>query len=174
MDSTSPLRSIRLTPDLHLALDTLALAVERETGDATASIHVLSEDGRRVLDVAGPNLPRSYRRAIHGLEIGPAAGSCGTAAYRNERVVVADIESDALWEEYRRFASRAGFAACWSQPVRSSTGDLLGTFALYYGTPRSPTEEELKLIESAAGRAATILERALGGAGRDELLLDLI
>lgn len=165
--------SPHVTPDLGYALDTLVRVVERQSREFIASILLLSEDGRRVLDAAGPSLPRSYREAIDGLEVGPAAGSCGTAAYRNRRVIVSDIGSDPLWEGYRELARAAGLAACWSQPIRSASGQVLGTFALYYREPRSPSAEELEIIEAAARHAGTILERAAAGAGREDLMADL-
>jgi GAF domain-containing protein len=123
-----------------------------------------------MLDAAAPSLPDEYRRAIDGLEVGPAAGSCGTAAYRNARVIVTDIERDPLWDGYRELALPHGLAACWSEPIRSPTGEVLGTFALYYPEPRSPTHTELEVIGAAAERAAALLERARAGADRDQLV----
>ena len=166
-----------LTPDLTYALDALVRVVERQArdtaGDFHASILLISADGKRVLDAAGPHLPLEYRQAINGLEIGPAAGSCGTAAYLNERVIVADIATDPLWDRYRQFALPHGLLACWSQPIRSSAGAVLGTFAMYYDEPKAPTEPELQIIEAAARRAGAMLEQARGGADRVELLVGL-
>lgn len=120
-----------------------------------------------------PNLPLEYRRAVNGLEIGPAAGSCGTAAWRRERVVVSDIATDPLWAPYRDLALPFGLAACWSEPIRSSTGEMLGTFAMYYDEPKAPTTSDLLIIEAAASRAAAMLEQARAGADRRELVASL-
>jgi GAF domain-containing protein len=159
-----------LTPDVAFALDTLVRMVERRSGEFRASILLLSDDGRRVLDAAGPSLPADYRHAIHGLEIGPEAGSCGTAAFLNERVVVEDIAHDPRWERYRDLALPHGLAACWSQPIRASDGSVVGTFAMYYPEPRAPTSHDLDIIEAAAARAGVIIEKARGGARREELV----
>lgn len=162
-----------LPRDIRFALDALARVVERHSSDFRASVLLMSDDGRHILDCAGPNLPAEYRNAIHNLEIGEGRGSCGTAAYRNERVVVTDIATDPLWEGYRQLALPHGLAACWSEPIRSTEGRVLGTFALYYDEPRAPTEADLKVIEAAAGRAAAMIERAGAGVAAEDLIRDL-
>jgi two-component system, sensor histidine kinase len=162
-----------LTPDVVYALEALIRVVERHSGRFRATVLMLSDDGTRLLDAAGSSMPAHYRQAVHGLMVGPAAGSCGTAAHRSERVIVEDIRTDPLWEDFRELAESAGVAACWSQPVRLADGTLMGTFALYYDEPKSPNDEELQTIEAAASRAALILERAREGASRDALVADL-
>lgn len=162
-----------LPSDVRYALDALARVIERHSAALRVSVLLLTEDGTRVLDCAGPSLPVEYRNAIHRLPIGEGAGSCGTAAYRNARVVVSDIAHSPLWAPYRHLALRHGLAACWSEPIRSSTGTVLGTFAMYYDAPRSPTDAELHIIEAAAARAGVMLERARQGAARAELVADL-
>ena len=159
-----------LTPDVVFALDTLVRMVERQSGDFRASVLLVSDDGRRVLDAAAPSLPEAYRRATNGLEIGPEEGSCGTAAYRNERVIASDIANDFRWRKYRELALGHGLAAAWSEPIRDAEGHVLGTFALYYAEPREPTAADLQIIEAAAARAGVILKRARGGANRTELI----
>ncbi len=162
-----------LTPDVAFALETLVRVVERQSGEFRASILLLSEDGKRLLDAAAPSLPVEYRQAIHGLEIGPCRGSCGTAAHTGERVVVSDIATDPLWAEFRHLAEPHGLAACWSQPIRSASGQVLGTFAMYYDQPREPTLDELHIINAAAERAGVMIDKAREGAGRRELVADL-
>ena len=106
-----------------------------------------------------PNLPPAYNEAINGVEIGPAVGSCGTAAYRRERVISECIATDPLWAEFRELAHAHDLHACWSQPIFASGQRLLGTFAMYYHQPRGPAESELELIEKAADLAGIALER---------------
>ena len=166
-------RSSLLNEDVVFALDTLVRVVERQSREFTASVLLLSDDGRHLVDGAAPGLPEEYRQAIDGLEIGATAGSCGTASHRNERVIVSDIGTDPLWAEYRELAAAHGLAACWSQPIRSRDGAVLGTFAMYYREPRAPTPEELEIIDAAARRAGRLLDRARAGARRAELVQDL-
>jgi two-component system, sensor histidine kinase len=170
---TDPVTPSLLTSDVIHALEALIRLVERHSGRFRATVLMLSEDGTQLLDAAGPSMPDRYRQAVHGLHVGPSAGSCGTAAHRNDRVIVEDIQRDPLWADFRELAATAGVAACWSQPVRLADGTLMGTFALYYDEPKAPTEEELQLIDAAAGRAALILERARAGAEGDTLVNDL-
>lgn len=162
-----------LPDDVRFALDALARITERYSHDFRASVLLLSEDGSRLLDCAGPSLPIEYRNAIHNSEIGEGQGSCGTAAFLNERVIVSDIATDPKWENFRDIALPHGLAACWSEPIRSAGGEVLGTFALYYDTAREPTVADLHIIEAAAARAGVMIERAQAGARREELVTEL-
>lgn len=132
---------------LEHVLDRHLLAVEQNfEGDLITSILLLSDDGKRLSDGAGPNLPMSYRQAIDGSEIGPRAGSCGTAAYFGRPIYVADIATDPLWADYRHLALPYGFRSCWSTPIRSDSGSVIGTFATYHRTVGGPTPEEIEAI----------------------------
>jgi PAS domain S-box-containing protein len=143
-------------------LDRLARAVEAENPAPLCSILLLDASGRHLLHGAAPSLPEFYNRAIHGLEIGPGVGSCGTAAYERRRVLVEDIRSHPYWAPFRELARRAGLAACWSEAILGSRGQVLGTFALYYREPRAPTPYDLELITQTAHLAGIAIERDAG------------
>ena len=115
---------------LHDSLDTLIRLIERVSPGMRGSVLLVDEDGITLRHGAAPNLPIEYCRAIDGSHIGPAHGSCGTAAYRRERVIVRDIATDALWDRYRALAEPHGLAACWSTPILDADGRVLGTFAM--------------------------------------------
>ncbi len=123
-----------------------------------SSIELRSTDGRLLRFFLGPHLPEEWIRRIDPIKIGPKAGSCGTAAYRNERVVVRDIATDPLWESVRDEALSAGFAACWSEPIRDDAGEVIGTYAMYLGEAREPNERELRVLESISGLIATVIQ----------------
>ena len=97
------------------------------------------------------------------MAIGPAAGSCGTAAYTKQTVIVRDIQSDPLWADYRQLAKEHGLAACWSSPIFDSQQRVVGTFAVYYRDPRSPSADHMRVVEMATHTAAIAIERALAG-----------
>jgi PAS domain S-box-containing protein len=139
----------RGTP-LPEALDHIARLVERLAPPALCSILLLQPDGRHLRHGAGPSLPDQYNRAIHDLEIGPSVGSCGTAAFRKEPVIVSDIATDPLWELPRDFTLSCGLRACWSMPVINDGGVVLGTIAMYYREPRAPTGRDFGLLEPAS------------------------
>jgi PAS domain S-box-containing protein len=139
-------------------LDALCRLVEELASDALSSI-LLLEDGNRLRHGAAPHLPQAYINAIDGAPIGPSAGSCGTAAYRGMPVLVSDIASDPLWADYRDLALAHGLRACWSSPILSSEDKVLGTFAVYYREARSPTPEQLEIIEQVTHLASIALER---------------
>ncbi|MGE5611710.1 MAG: PAS domain S-box protein [Bacillota bacterium] len=144
---------------LQEVLTALVLAIEEQSEGVRASVLLLDEQRQHVLVEAAPHLPETYNRAIHGAEIGPRAGSCGTAAYTGKLVIVEDVMSDPLWADYRALAQQHNLCACWSHPIRSSSQRVLGTFAMYAPERRGPTAAELRLIESAAHVAGVAIER---------------
>ncbi len=137
----------------------LILLIEALVPRIRGSILLLSSDGRRLLHGAAPNLDETYCGMIHGVEIGPKAGSCGTAAWRGEQVIVADIFDDPLWEDYREVVRPYEFRACWSTPIHSRERKVLGTFALYSETVCVPDEQQKELIAMAAHLAGIAIER---------------
>ena len=144
---------------LSMILDALCRLVEELSEGSLASILLLDPDGNRLWHGAAPSLPKSYTDAIDGGFIGPAAGSCGTAAYRKEPVIVSDIATDPLWTNYRDLALPHGLRACWSTPVLASDGRVLGTFAIYSREPRSPTPQQQNIIEQITDLASIAIER---------------
>ena len=117
---------------LRETLDVLLHIVERQSPGMLASILLLDADGIHVRHGAAPSLPEAYVKAIDGQPIGPVAGSCGTAAFRREPVIVEDIAADPLWVNYRILALEHGLRACWSTPIFDEHHRVLGTFALYF------------------------------------------
>jgi PAS domain S-box-containing protein len=140
-------------------LDSLCRLVEELASGSLSSILLLDPKTNQVRHGAAPSLPIKYTEAIDGLVIGPSAGSCGTAAYRAEQVIVSDITTDPLWADYRDLALGHGLRACWSTPILSSAGKVLGTFAFYFHEPRSPTPQEHELIQQITHLASITLER---------------
>ena len=124
------------------------------------SILILDEDGRHLRRGAAPSLPPAYSEAIDGAEIGPCAGSCGTAAFTGRPVFVTDIATDPLWAEYKVVALPHGLRACWSTPIITSGRKVLGTFAMYHREPREPTVRDLALVDLVTQTAALIIDRA--------------
>ena len=145
---------------LALILDALCRLVEEQSGNVLCSVLMLDRDGIHLRHGAAPSLPRSYTDAVDGLAIGPGAGSCGTAAYRAERVVVSDIATDPLWADYRELALAHSLRACWSTPMLASDGRVVGTFAMYYREPRLPRAHEHDMIDRITPMAAVAVERA--------------
>src|SRR5688572_24263832 len=139
-------------------LKRLVLLIEAQSPGMLCSVLLLSDDGDHVRHGAAPSLPEAYVKAVDGGRIGPKNGSCGTAMYRGEPVFVTDIFSDPLWEDYRDIAAASGLRACWSTPILSGRGKVLGSFAMYYREPRSPTGEEAGLTEAATRIAGLAIE----------------
>jgi PAS domain S-box-containing protein len=153
------LESIASGTALAEVLHALVATIEAQAEGLIGSL-LLLEDGVHLRHGAAPHLPETYCRAIDGTSIGPKVGSCGTAAYTGELVIVTDIATDPLWDDFRHLALPHGLRACWSQPVLARSGAVLGTFAMYYREPRAPSPSERRLIEMAAHLASIAIERA--------------
>lgn len=156
---TAILESIASGAPMQVVLSEIALAIERLSPGAIASVILLSADGLRLRHGAAPNLPEAFCQAVDGLPIGPSVGSCGTALYTGEPVLVADIEASPLWREYRPLARTCGLRACWSVPVRSPSGAMAASFALYHREVRSAGPRDLALMTTFANLTAIAVER---------------
>ncbi|MDP2097588.1 MAG: EAL domain-containing protein [Methylobacter sp.] len=144
---------------LHAVLHELVNQIERLHPDMLCSILLLDESGKYLCYGAAPSLPDFYNQAIDGIAIGDGVGSCGTAAYRGERVIVEDVQQHPYWEPYRDLIRQAGLQSCWSQPIKNNHGSILGTFAVYHRLPAQPSTAELSLIDRYSGLAQLAIER---------------
>jgi PAS domain S-box-containing protein len=144
---------------LKLILQGACVLVEELASGSLCSILLFDPSGNCLRHGAAPSLPKIYTEAIDGVVIGPSVGSCGTAAYRAEPVIVSDIATDPLWANFRDLALAHQLRACWSTPILSSTGRMLGTFATYYREPRSPGSQERSVIERVTHLTSIAIER---------------
>ena len=144
--------------ELPTVLEAIVRAVEAQDPHILCSILLLDEAGERLVHGAAPGLPAAFNAAIAGMRIGPKAGSCGTALYLRQRVIVESIATDPLWGDYRHLATLADVASCWSQPIFVE-GEARGSFAIYQGQPSKPSTEDIAFIETAADLAAIAIGR---------------
>jgi signal transduction histidine kinase len=159
--------------DLDEVLQHIVSMVEQECTGAICSVLLVDEGGHNLRHRLAPGLPDAYNSAVDGLRIAPGMGSCGTAAYTSQRVVVEDIATHPYWKGFTA-AAEAGLRACWSEPIFSPGKKLLGTFAIYYKEVRSPQPEEIELIESAAHLAGIAIGRVHDEKLRSDLELQLL
>ncbi|MEH1166962.1 GAF domain-containing protein [Micromonospora sp. CPCC 205539] len=154
------LEQIARQAPLTEVLDGMARCIENlAPQEVLVSILLADSDAQHLRHGAAPSLPAFYNEAIDGIATGEGVGSCGTAAYRREPVIVTDIATDPFWDDFRDLAGQAGLAACWSTPISARDGSLLGTFAMYHRTPRVPQDSDLALARLFAGTAALAIER---------------
>jgi len=153
------LEMIATGTDMDTILKKILSNYEELSEHAVCSILLLDEEGRFVKTTIGPGLPDAYNELLVGFPVGPENGSCGTAAYRKEMVVVTDIETDPLWAKYLKYIEPFDLRACWSCPIVDKSDKVLGTFAIYYHEIREPTEDDIKLIQRAVSQAKIALER---------------
>lgn len=140
-------------------LDTIVLVIEKLNPNSFASILILADDGLHLQLGSAPNMAEVYNQAIDGIAIGEGVGSCGTSAWRREQVIVENIANDPLWVDFKDLALGHGLQACWSSPIKDADGAVLGTFAIYYPTPKSPTFQHEQTINMATHVAAIALAR---------------
>jgi PAS domain S-box-containing protein len=140
-------------------LTSLVLLMEGQAEGLRCSILLLNRDGKHVRHGAAPNLAEAYVKAVNGAPIGPRNGSCGTAMYTRRPVVVTDVMTDPLWADYRELAKICGLRACWSTPILSAQGDVLGSFAMYREENRGPLPDETRLTQIATHIAGIAIER---------------
>lgn len=144
---------------LEDVLESLVLLIESQSEGLYCSVLLLDEDGIHIHPGAAPHLPASYMAALDGYPIGPIGGSCGTAMYRKETVIVTDVLHDPLWAPYIGLVQAHGFRACWSTPIFLNRDVVLGSFAMYYKEVRSPGAKELGLMGVATHIAGIAIER---------------
>lgn len=150
--SDRPLRDI---------LEEIVLGVEKLNPAMICSILLLDKAGTHLGNGVAPSLPEFYNAAIDGFEIGMGAGFCGTAAFTGEPVIVEDIQTHPYWSPYKELAQKAGLGSCWSQPILSSSGKVLGTFAIYHRKAYKPGESDINLIKQSAHLASIAIERSI-------------
>lgn len=157
-------RALQLAQDgapLDEVLEVLVRTAESQSdGSFLGSILLVDDDGRHLRLGAAPSLPAAFNEAVDGIAIGPAMGSCGTAAHFGHAIVASDIERDPLWARFREQALQHGLRACWSTPFLARDGSVLGTLALYYREARGPTERDRETVRLIGNTAAMVLEHA--------------
>jgi len=139
--------------------ESLIEVIEEANTEVVCSILLLDEQKKHLLTGAAPNLPDFYNEAIHGLEIADGVGSCGTAAFTGQQVIVEDIQTHPYWSPFKELAAKAGLGACWSQPIIGSNNSVLGTFAIYHHERKIPQQKDIDLIVFAAQLAGIAIEK---------------
>ncbi len=156
---SAALEQISAGDALEDVLRSICLGIESIITSSVASITIVDSTETKLLTTIGPSLSADLRNVTKDVSIGPKVASCGTAAFRRERVVSSDITSDPLWKDYAHLAVAAELKACWSTPVIDANGRLLATFAIYHPEPHSPFPEDLETIERAAKLASIAIDR---------------
>jgi formate hydrogenlyase transcriptional activator len=143
---------------LSEVLTNIAQLVESQADGLSCTIWLPDEDGKELHCAAAPSLP-GFSARVGTMSVGPKGGSCGTAVYRKEPVYVTDILTDPIWENYRGRLLPYGIRSVWSRPLFTSEGKALGTFSINYREPRSPSANDLQLIENASHITGIAIER---------------
>ncbi len=160
-DNQLLLEYIAKEDNLQNTLEKIVSLSEKRNFNSKCSILLLSEDGQHLLSGSAPSLPDFYNDAINGIEIGENIGSCGSAAFKTETVIVENIDEHPNWQPYLELTKKANLHACWSEPILSSSNIVLGTFAIYYDKATKPTPFELKIISTYAHIASVAIEKDL-------------
>ncbi len=158
-DSETLLEHIAIENVLENILLKIVHLAESRNPNSKCSILLLDKEKKHLINGVAPSLADFYTKAINGLAIGDKVGSCGTASFRKQRVIVENINTHEYWKPFLELTQKANLHSCWSEPIISSNNEALGTFAIYYDTPKIPSEFELKLISSYAHLASVGIEK---------------
>jgi len=167
------LSKIALGNSLNTILTDICLSIEEVIDDESAKCSILSLKGDQLFHCAAPNIDTKYCQQINGVHIGASAGSCGTAAYLNSRIIVDDIETSPLWKNFKELALGFGLKSCWSTPIISSQSNILGTFAIYHTSPKAPSTQDLELIDYFVNFSSIALEKKVESLKAKQLIVDL-
>jgi diguanylate cyclase (GGDEF)-like protein/PAS domain S-box-containing protein len=152
------LEAVARDDDLPDVAKLICQEVEAIAPGVTCTIIRIDQEGL-LRPLAGPSVPAAYGEAIDGVPIGPDVGSCGTAAWRGEPVLVEDIETDPLWASYKNLPLPLGLKACWSSPIKLKDGRVAGTFAFYFREKRGPSAWHERLVAACVHLCALAIER---------------
>ncbi|PLY05867.1 MAG: hypothetical protein C0625_11055 [Arcobacter sp.] len=158
-DNKQLLEYIAIENNLKKVLKKIVDLAELRNPNTMCSILVLDTEKKHLFKACAPNLPEFYNEAINGIEIGEKVGSCGSAAYKKERVIVENINTHENWQPYLNLTKKANLHSCWSEPIFSSNDEILGTFAIYTNKIKKPTGYEIKLIETYSNLASIAIEK---------------
>lgn len=153
------LKHIAQGNELLVVLNEVIKSAEKMNSDMHCSILLLDKSGQRLFAAASPSIPSFFTSKVDGMKIGEKVGSCGAAVYLKKRIIVENIAEHENWQLAKNLALKAGLHACWSQPIFSSKGEVLGTFAMYYNHPKKPTEFDIQVIEDRASIAGIAIEK---------------
>jgi len=145
---------------LPVILEAIAVGIEQQQPEMMCSIMLLDSEGRHLVTGAVPSLPEYFSKAIDGIEIGIGMGTCGTAAFTGQRVIVENIQSHPYWTAYKEVVHKAGLGSCWSEPMRSASGKVLGTLDMYRSQAHIPDGSEIRLVEQTVYLAEIALGRS--------------
>ena len=142
-------------------LETLCQLVESTATGCHCSVMLVDTSGTRLEHGVAPSLPASFIDAINGRPVGIDSGPCAMAAYLNRQVITTDIARETRWAAgaWCPMALAHGLRSCWSTPISSAAGKVLGAFAIYYAQPRTPTAKDQALIDQFTHIASIAIER---------------
>lgn len=155
----SALNLIVANQPLPVILNDIATHLEAINPDMLVSILLLDKRAKHLNLGAAPSLPDDYNAAINSLKIGEGIGSCGTAAFRGEAVIIPDIDHHPYWQPYLELTRKADLHACWSVPFKDEKGHVLGTFAIYHRMASEPGPGDLELIEEFVSFTALAVQK---------------
>jgi len=152
------LERISKAEPLSEILNALVKNIETIMNNGICALFLCGYDGKLHYEFSA-SLPNTYGQMIEGIAIAEGYGSCGTAAFRQELVVVSDISTDPLWQDYQELASAHNLRSCWSIPVIASDGEVLAVFTIYNQDTRQPSAQEIEIMNLAADITKIAIER---------------
>ncbi len=155
------LENIAINAPLETVLEDLIRLVEMQIPGTSGTIQLTDHNGMLLRHGAAPHVAAAFVKAMDGTRIGPNAGPGGAAVYRSETVVISDMTTDPLMDDFRDQVAANVYRSCWSIPIISPTEKPLGVFTLYHEQTGDPDEAELHIGAAACHIAGIAIERKL-------------
>lgn len=122
------------------------------------AIMLLSEDGKKLTCASAPSLPAKFIEGLESAPVDAEASPCGAAVSRRLMVTSTNISIDPIWGNLRCVALENDVRACWSNPIISAGGKVLGTIDVYYNRPCMPDEADHPMMDRAVSLAAIAIQ----------------
>jgi PAS domain S-box-containing protein len=132
-------------------------AIQQTDGEARCAFYIVDVSGTALHHVAG--MPDDYAKWVDGFEIGPESLACGLAVHTGQSVITPDVTKEPRWQPWLWLAEKYEYRGCWSFPVETSAGNIVGTFAMYFKEPREATTRDREFAALLAQAAGIIISR---------------
>src|SRR5262245_49629824 len=132
-------------------------AIEQWGTDVRCAFYVADATGAELYHVTG--MAKPYAECVDGFKIGPDSLACGLAVYTGQPVITVDVTNEPRWRPWLWLAERYQFRGCWSFPIETVAGQVVGTFATYFVSPREATSRDYTVAAVLTRTAAIIISR---------------
>ena len=146
--------------DLTRALNHLVTNIEEISSGMRCSILKTNEESGTLGWYVAPNIPQDFIKSIGDVAISLSSRSSGKAAMSKCNSFCNNVETNEDWKEYLVQARRHKIASCFSYPILSESGNVLGVFEVYYSTSiEKPEAKDAEIITRIVNIIGVLMEK---------------